>query len=354
MPSFPNLVVMGASAGGVEVLLRIVAGLPYDFPAAVCVVLHTAPTSGGILGHLLSRAGSIAVEPVKDRQKLKNGHVYVAPPDHHLLIRDSTIRLTRGPKENGFRPAVDPLFRTAAQEKGRQVIGVVLSGSLDDGTLGLADIKKAGGIAIVQDPDDAHFPSMPSSALRNVEVDHIARADEIPALLVRLVTEPLKEATPMKSANGSNGSPSDVAQQGTNALVTGELPGPPSGLTCPECGGAIWELAHGKRLQFRCHVGHAYTADGMIDEQSKALEAALWTALRALEESAALRRRVAQRLSAAPPTMVREYERRAREAEEKADIIRNVLVHPEDGAGKTRVTKKQQPRLKKITSRTKA
>jgi two-component system chemotaxis response regulator CheB len=354
MPLFPNLVVMGASAGGVEVFLRIVAGLPSGFPAAVCIVLHTAPTSGGILTHLLSRAGKLTVQPVKDRQQLKPGHVYVAPPDFHLLIRGNTIRLTKGPKENGFRPAVDPLFRTAAHEKGRQVIGVVLSGSLDDGTLGLADIKKAGGIAVIQDPDDAHFPSMPSSALRNVEVDHIATADEIPALLVRLVSEPLKKATPMKTAKGSNGSPSDVAHQGSNALVTGELPGPPSGLTCPECGGAIWELAHGKRLQFRCHVGHAYTADGMIDEQSKALEAALWTALRALEESAALRRRVAQRLASAPSTMVREYERRAKDAEEKAAIIRKVLVRPTDHADKVRITKRREPRLKKTTSRTRA
>jgi two-component system chemotaxis response regulator CheB len=345
MPNHRNLVVMGASAGGVEVLLRIIAGLPEDFPAAVCIVLHTSPTSPSILPELLDRAGPLPAATAKNGDTLRNGHVYVAPPDQHLLIKDSRIHLTRGPKENGFRPAVDTLFRSAAHARGPALIGVVLSGSLDDGTIGLDEIHRAGGLTIVQDPQEAAFPSMPTSAIRNVEINHIAPVNEIPALLTQLVNEPLRKGSPMTSAKKSR---PDVSEDGTSGFLTGELPGPPSPFTCPECGGSLWELANDGKLTYRCHVGHGFTPDSLLDSQTKALEAALWTALRTLEESAAFNRRVAGRINAAvSEKVVASYLQKASEAERHAAVLRQILTRPAKAAGGVITNRPTNPVLKR-------
>jgi two-component system chemotaxis response regulator CheB len=345
MPNNRNLVVMGASAGGVEVLIRIIAGLPENFPAAVCIVLHTSPTSPSILPELLDRAGPLAAATAKNGETLRNARVYVAPPDQHLLIKDSRIHLTRGPRENGFRPAVDTLFRSAAEARGPAVIGVVLSGSLDDGTIGLDEIHRAGGIAVVQDPHEAAFPSMPTSAIRAVEVDHIAPTTEIPALLTQLVSEPLRKGNPMTSARKSR---PDVSEDGTSVFLTGELPGPPSAFTCPECGGALWELANDGKLTYRCHVGQGFTPDSLLDSQTKALEAALWTALRTLEESAAFQRRVADRINTVVSgNVVSAYLAKAKEAERHAAVIRQILTRPDDAKGGVTTNRPTSPVLQR-------
>ena len=323
-----DIIVIGASAGGVQALMELARGLPEDLPAAVFVVVHTSPISPGILPHIISRAGSLPAAHASDGDAVRHGRIYVAPPDHHLLIKNGTMRVVRGPKENGFRPAVDPLFRTAARVAGPRAIGVVLSGGLDDGTEGLALIKEYGGVAVVQDPDEAPFPSMPASAVAYVQVDHVLPVAEIPAVLARLAREPLPVgALAMKPTNGEE---QDVAEIGDASLVTRDLPGPPTAFTCPECGGALWELRQGKLLRFRCHVGHSYTAEGLVAEQTRDLESALWTALRALEEHAGLRRRMAKRArTGSYPAVADEYEKQAQQAEARAGVIRQVLMADE-------------------------
>src|SRR3954463_12262124 len=186
--SVTRLVVVGASAGGIDALSRLAAGLPADFPAAVCVVLHTSAQSPGVLDGILNRAGKLPAHAVKGGERPQPGPIYVAPPDHHLVVEPRRLRITKGPKENRFRPAIDPLFRSAAQVFGPMAIGVVLTGSPDDGTAGLWAIKQLGGTAIVQDPQEALYPSMPQSAIRHVKVDHVVRIADLAPLLVQLTS----------------------------------------------------------------------------------------------------------------------------------------------------------------------
>jgi two-component system chemotaxis response regulator CheB len=188
-----RLVVVGASAGGIEALRTLVAALSADFPAAIAVVLHTAPGSPGVLHEVLGRVGTMPVSSPATGTLIRSGHLYVAPSDYDLLIEPGRLRLTRGPQENRFCPAIDPLFRSAAQVYGPAAIGVVLTGNLDDGTAGLRMIKQLGGVAIAQDPAEAMFPSMPESAIRHVNVDHVARLAEIAPLLVRLTAAAVPE-----------------------------------------------------------------------------------------------------------------------------------------------------------------
>jgi two-component system chemotaxis response regulator CheB len=164
-----DIIVIGTSAGGMETLIELFSRLPKKLAASIFVVCHISPYSSGVLPKVISRAGSLPAAHPTDREPIKPGQVYVAPPDHHLLIEDSVVRVTQGPKENRFRPAVDPLFRSAAYAYGPRVIGVILTGSLDDGTAGLWAVKERGGLAVVQDPDEALFDSMPLSALNNVQ-----------------------------------------------------------------------------------------------------------------------------------------------------------------------------------------
>jgi two-component system chemotaxis response regulator CheB len=214
---------------------------------------------------------------------------------------------------------------------GPRVVGVVLSGGLDDGTEGLLLVKRHGGVAVAQDPEDAIFPSMPASAIQTVEVDHVLPTSAIAPVLVRLAHQPVAEGA-LSMAEG-NGAARDVAEGGDNALQTG-MPGPPSKFTCPDCGGALWELRDGKLIKYRCHVGHGYTPDGLIAAQSEALETALWSALRALEENADLRRRMARRAAKGNwPQLVRQYEQQATETEERATVIRNLLLSEKSADG---------------------
>lgn len=323
-PEF-RLVVIGASAGGVEALMRLVGQLPGNFPAAVLVVLHIQAHTESFWPQILSRSGSLpAAQPVSG-DELAPGRIYVAPPDHHLLVEPGRVILSRGPTENQARPAVDPLFRTAANAYGPWVIGVVLSGSLDDGTFGAMEIKRRGGIVIAQDPKDAAIPSMPTSVIENVEVDHVVSLEEMGPLLVRLARRPVGKTGEQFMLRKRTGS--DVAEVGTDALASDPPPGPPSSFTCPQCGGALWELMDGKLVRYRCHVGHGYTPDGLLSAQGQRVEEALWAGLRALEETVAMQRRMAQRARRSGwARLVERYEARAQEAEQRAGQIRAVLV----------------------------
>jgi two-component system chemotaxis response regulator CheB len=292
-----DLIVVGASAGGVDALKSLVESLPGDLPASVLIVLHLPAFSPSALPAILRRRCRLPTEPATDDQLLRKGQVYVAPPDRHLIVEDGVVRLSRGPKENGHRPSIDVLFRSAALAAGPRVIGVVLSGALDDGTAGLAAIKAVGGLAVVQEPGDALVPTMPESALRSVAVDHVVAAAVMGKLLDHLVREPVpaRVATP----NGlSPDEPSLVDEVHIAAMAPGEVeanpPGIPAGFGCPDCHGALFELTEGDTVHYRCRVGHAWSEQGLLEQQSEALEGALWTALRTLEEKRALSQRMAK------------------------------------------------------------
>jgi len=326
-----DIVVIGFSAGGIEPLLQLVADLPSDLPAALFVVHHFPAHSISALPSILTRTADLPVRSARDREPVSPGHIYVGRPDRHLLLMPGLIRLTRGPREHGNRPALDPLFRSAARSYGSRVIGVILSGTLDDGTVGLHAIKSAGGLAVVQDPGQAAYPGMPNSAVEHVEVDHVVSAGEMGALLSRLTREP---ALPRPALVPDNLDPEldpdqpEPAVVGTAALRRPTLPGIPSTLTCPECGGLLFEEEEAGLLHFRCHVGHAFSEETLMAVQAHALEDALWAAVRALEEKAELGRRLAERAQARGwKKSAARFEHAARDAEEGSSMIRDTLLH---------------------------
>lgn len=301
MPQFP-IVVLGASAGGVGPLGQVVAALPPEFPGAVFVVLHIPPYSSSQLPHILSGAGPLPAAHPEDGEPIRPGRIYVAPPDHHLLVEGQRVGVKNGPKENRFRPSVDALFRSAAYTCGAGVIGVVLSGLLDDGTSGLWTVKRRGGVAVVQDPADAEFGAMPRSALDHVEVDHSLPAAGIGALLARLVGE---RAAPGREVAMSEDETRQLAVEvqiasGAHALTLGVTGlGQPSPFSCPECHGVLYALRDGAATRFRCHTGHAYTLDALLTEVAEDIEAKLYQTQRAMEEGALLLRRMEERAAQA-------------------------------------------------------
>jgi two-component system chemotaxis response regulator CheB len=303
-------VVIGASAGGVEALKQVVAGLPADLPAAVCIVLHIAPTSTSALADILARAGDLPCRPALDGELLRRGHILVAPPDRHLAIEYGRVRLTVGPRENGHRPSVDTLFRSAAGSRGESVVGVVLSGTRDDGSAGLAVIKAHGGVAVVQDPDDALYGGMPANAIAHAPVDAIA-----PIRLVADVVASLVLDVPLPA--GVRGSDPELELADIDSPLT---------LVCPECGGVLSEHAEGRMPQWRCHVGHLYSAESLSEAQGAAVEAALWTALRSLEDRAALMRRLSEgSMERARPRSARLFRLQAEQSQQQADLLREVV-----------------------------
>lgn len=335
-----KIIAIGASAGGVETLKQLVKGLPADLPAAVFVVLHLSPYSSSALPIILSRAGSLKAVHPEDGETIQPGKIYVAPPNRHLLIESGLVRLSYGPKENGTRPAVDPLFRTAAAAYGNLVIGVVLSGTLDNGTVGLLAIKRCGGIAIVQDPEEALYESMPRNAIANVEVDRILSVTEIPLALAHLAQQPVttestsiseSEIAAEKSAANSDFNPwsikygSKIAELEKMTLNSEQRPGKSSEFVCPDCGGVLWAKEIGNLLHFRCRTGHAYSETSLLVEQSERLEAAMWAGYRALLESASLYRRLARR--ARQQQIVERYEQQAQTAEQHGELIRQILAN---------------------------
>jgi two-component system chemotaxis response regulator CheB len=286
------LVVVGASAGGVEALRALVGGLPADLPAAVLVVLHVPREGHSALPHILSRCTALPAVHAADGQLLEPGHIYVAPADHHLLVLDGRARLSRGPMENGHRPAVDPLFRSAARAAGGRTVAVVLSGSRDDGTAGAAAVVQHGGHVLVQDPDDALYPSMPRSVLEYVTVEGRHPASALGAAVAKAVAgvlapNPARELPPVDELLALETSMANLED-----LTTEQMPGHPSGLACPTCHGGLFELPGEPAPRYRCWVGHAWSPESLLDEQASAFEGALWMALRSLEEKAALARRM--------------------------------------------------------------
>ncbi len=330
-----QVVLLGASAGGVEAISTVVAGLPADLPAAVLVVLHIPAWGTSVLPSILGRCGRLPVAHAVDGEPLLAGRVYVAPPDNHLATEDGKVRVTPGPKENGVRPAVDTLFRSAAHTHGRHVVAVVLSGTLDDGTAGLVAVKSHGGITVVQDPADAAFPGMPESAVRFAHPTHVAPVRDIAALVAQCVLD--------ASVGAPHGG--DVMTDGPDRAETGaaDQEGVPSELNCPECGGTLWERADGDLLRFRCRVGHAYSPESLFSHQLESLEGALWTAVVALQERGDLAMRLAKRMvGRGHHGRAVRYEDQAADARRRADQVRAAIVQlsRSDGPADLKATKR--------------
>jgi two-component system, chemotaxis family, protein-glutamate methylesterase/glutaminase len=322
-----DIIVIGASAGGIEALQDLVRVLPDKLRASVFVTVHFPEHGTSVLPRILSRAGPLAAVHVVDGESIVHGRIYVAPPDFHLVIERDCLRLVRGPKENGNRPAIDPMFRSAAVAFGPRVIGVVLSGNLDDGTSGLAAIKRSGGVAVVQDPDDALFPSMPESAIEHVQVDHVVPIRSLGKMLADLVAETLDDAAAPALA------PDDLMEKKYSVVDLDTVedenhrPGRPSSFGCPDCGGVLWEVSEGNFVRYRCRVGHAWTSDALLARQSDSFDDAMWTALRALEESASLSRQIAARHRArGADRLAGRFESQAESTEMRARVIRDSLL----------------------------
>jgi two-component system chemotaxis response regulator CheB len=325
-----DIIVVGASSGGIDALKELFGALPHDLDAAVFVTLHVAPYSLGILPEILQRAGHLPASNAKDMEQFEPGHIYVAPPDHHLLVeRTGHVRVTKGPRENRFRPAVDTLFRSAAYAYGTRVVGVILTGWLDDGSAGLFAVKERGGTAIVQHPDDAFAPAMPLNAIKHVEVDHILRLKEIAPLLVKLADAPAgvegdypvsKEMeTEVKIARAESALESGIMKWGE-----------PSVYACPECHGVLMQLKEGGGVRFRCHTGHAYSVDSLLAEFTEKTEDSLWNAIRAIEEGVLLMRGLAEHFGEHHHGAdADELLKKAQESQQRADLVRRAVLSHE-------------------------
>jgi two-component system, chemotaxis family, protein-glutamate methylesterase/glutaminase len=287
-PLSGHLVVVGASAGGISALMELAQTLPAGFPAPVCIVQHVG-ANPSILPELLANRGPHPAVHARDRQLLTPGVLHVAPPDHHMLVEGRQLRLTRGPRENHTRPAIDPLFRSAALAWGPRAIGVVLTGTMDDGSAGLWAIKSRGGIAIVQDPATAEEPSMPECAIRATDVDHTVPLQDVGPLLARLVQQAAAPEAPAPEALER-----EVAiNRGEDLVENLSALAEPSGLSCPDCGGGLWEVKDSPQLRYRCHTGHAFGANTLERAQAEEGEVAIRSGVRALQEREMLLRRMA-------------------------------------------------------------
>ncbi|MBC7448790.1 MAG: chemotaxis protein CheB [Hymenobacteraceae bacterium] len=285
----PYVIVIGTSAGGMPALTNLICQLPKSLPAALLVVQHLAPSSSGeFLVDRLNRHcdTALASHLARDGMRIQAGHLYLAPPDRHLLVRpDGCLLVTKGPHESHYRPAVDALFRSAAVAFGARVVGVVLTGMLHDGTAGLEFVKRCGGQAVVQDPADAEFDGMPTSALQHVAVDHVVALAQMGAVLKTLVERPVPPAP-----NDVNFIPEDlrleanIAERVVGTTTAVAQLGTLAPMTCPQCGGTLWQLNHGQVLRYRCHTGHAFSADALLKDSQEEIEETLWVALRMMEE----------------------------------------------------------------------
>ena len=325
-----DVVVIGASMGGVAALGNLLSELPADFPARICVVQHISPSASGQIAAVLGRNCALEVVMAQNGMPFEAGRVYVAPPDLHLLAKQDGLKVVRGPRENRVRPAIDPLFRSAAVSFGSRTIALLLTGLQDDGASGLAAVARCGGVTIVQSPEDAAFPEMPESALRALTPEHCVALSEMPALLYKLVGQVVK---PGPSIPREVELEVQIAERVMSDIPREERIGEQVALGCPACGGPLWEMNDESVKRYRCHVGHGYTATSLLADQADAVEKALWLALRTLEE----RGNMLSRMAESEKGKGREhtpgsYQERAREARTHADSIRRLLISGQQAA----------------------
>ena len=328
-----DIVVIGSSAGGVYALRELVSGLPANFTASVFIIQHIAAFSPSMLPEILSRSGRLDARHPQDGETIQPATIYIAPPDHHMLIEGDHIVVRKGPKENRFRPSIDALFRSAAYNYGTRVIGIVLTGLLNDGTSGMWTVKRLGGLTLVQQPGDALYPSMPESVLEYVDVDHILPLADMALLLGQLTHEKAPEpiTTPVIDHEMAQLKAEVATAAQTSAFEQGILSlGQLTPLTCPECHGALVSFQEGKLIRYRCHTGHAFTADGLLSEVTQSIEDTLWQAVRGIEESIMLLEQASTQLIAAGHTDTAEqYRAKAAEATHRAARIREQIFSQE-------------------------
>ncbi len=326
-----DIVVIGASAGGVTALRELVESLPADFQASIFIVQHLSPSTPSILPHILSRAGVLKAVHPKDGDPIVSGQIYVSPPDHHMLLENDRILIKKGPKENRFRPSIDALFRSAAYQYGARAIGVVLTGLLNDGTSGMWSIKRMGGLGVVQQPEDAEYPSMPTSVLEYVAVDYITPLNEIASLIYALTQQnaPSSPELTMDEIDRFKLEISIAAQ--SDAFESGVLEmGNLSPIACPDCSGVLVRFEEGRLIRYRCHTGHAYTASALLSEVSKAVEDSMWKTLRGLEETIMLLEQTSKQFAEADNTAVAErFSEKARTTRELAQSVRKLTYEQE-------------------------
>ena len=311
--------------GGIEALSSLARQLPADLPAAVLVVQHTSPESPGLLGEILSQCGALPAVIGEDGMAIERGKIYVAPPNRHMLATADGIRVTFGPRENRSRPAIDPLFRTAAVNYRSRVIGVVLTGLLGDGAAGLLAVERCGGMALVQEPKDASYSDMPLRALELVKSARKFEMRGLGQLLVRYCGEPAPEPPPVPEALSIE---TKLTEQSMGTEDWGSIPSRPTSFTCPECRGAIHEIREDGLTRFRCRVGHAYSAHDLLGDKGRAVEETLWMALQTLEERAQmLELMAADDLQRGRQHNAGGYGDRARETRAHAERLRELLVN---------------------------
>jgi two-component system chemotaxis response regulator CheB len=332
-PEPPNrdVVVIGASMGGVEALKRLLGCLPADLPASLFIVLHTADHEPGLLAQVLGSASSLPVATAEEGQSFAPGHVYVAAPGRHLIVGHDHVHVRRGPREHGARPAIDPLFRSAAVNCTTRVIGVLLTGLLNDGTSGLQAIKRCGGLALVQDPSDAAYAEMPRSAIRHGAIDRVLPLEDICAGLVELVREP---AAPAGKVPEEIRVEALIAAQEIRDMQHPTRSGAISPITCPECHGSLQEIVNGKLVRYRCHTGHAFTLETLGAAQAEEWERALYGAYRAQQERALVVRRMADQASREGAAQTAEQlQQRAHSYDEGAELLRGLIAHVNSSSG---------------------
>jgi two-component system chemotaxis response regulator CheB len=329
-----DIIVIGASAGGVDVLAGMVRGLPAGLPASLFIVCHFPPGGRSVLPTILSRSGRLLAAHAGDGEPFYPGHIYVAPPDRHLLLGPGgRMSLARGPRENRHRPAADPLFRSAARHYGPRVVGVVLTGALSDGAAGLLAVRAAGGLSVIQDPEDAVVAAMPLNATQIAGADYVVPAAGLAPLLVRLVHGPV-------TATGGPAVPDPIetmpqaVHRDMDEQVRNKRRGNLSVFTCPECGGALWQVDETQVMRFRCHVGHVYNGETLLADKTEALEAALWTAVRTFKEKIVLSRQLAeQERGRGFPDAADRFEEQAEQAARYADLIQGHILDGPPSAG---------------------
>jgi len=314
-----DILAIGTSAGGFEALRHLAAKLPADLPTAVLVVIHLSDQFHSGLDAILAEVGPLGASFASDNETLRRGHIFIAPPASHLLFDGDHLRLGHGPRENGARPAIDPLFRSVAMCCGARAVGAVLTGTLGDGAAGLEALHRCGGITVVQDPDDAAYPEMPANALRLLRPNHVASLRDMPVLLARLAREPAGTPVPIPPSMTFE---AEIAHSGYTNMSSMDRIGRRSVLTCPDCNGVMWEIDEGDVIRYRCHVGHAYTADLLSLALDENLRRALGSAARALDERIALTRKLHHQADRSGRRMLADsWARKLREIEEEAKIL---------------------------------
>ncbi len=328
-----DIIVVGASAGGVSALKDLVNGLPADFQGTVFIVLHIPAYSSTHLPAILSKSGPLKAVLARDGADIEKGHIYIAPNDHHLLLDmdDNKMMVKRGPKENRFRPSIDALFRSAAYVYGSRVIGVILSGVLDDGTSGLWTIKRLGGMTIIQDPADAEQSQMPENVLEYVETDHTIPAVEMGPLIAELAKEPAPNKARLPEKDLVLLKTEVLIATNDNAFEMGIMEmGMFTPFTCPECHGALVRLKESNMVRFRCHTGHAYTASALLADITKSVEDMLWQSMRGMEELKMIMKNIGDHFEELHhPDAARLFRKKEEKARKQARIIHDTIFQLE-------------------------